>query len=73
MARHPSSRGFVLPLVAILLLALSLLFTTLLKSAGHLNPVLVRYKSDFEEFYRAESAVLLHLQGFPSGKKRGQA
>ena len=67
MARHPSSRGFVLPLVAILLLALSLLFTTLLKSAGHLNPVLVRYKSDFEEFYRAESAVLLHLQGFPSG------
>jgi hypothetical protein len=44
-----------------------LLFTTLLKSAGHMNPVYARFKSDFENFYRAESAVLLHLQGFPSG------
>ena len=67
MARRPSSRGFVLPLVAILLLALTLLFTTLLKSAGRVNPVLARYKADFEEFYRAESALLLHLQGFPAG------
>ena len=66
MVRRPSSRGFVLPLVAILLFALILLFTTLLKSAGRLNPVLARYKSDFETFYKAESAVLLHLQGFPS-------
>ena len=66
MVRRPSSRGFVLPLVAILLFALTLLFTTLLKSAGRLNPVLARYKSDFETFYKAESAVLLHLQGFPS-------
>ena len=62
----PSSRGFVLPLVAILLLSLTLLFTTLLKSTGKLNPVLARYKSDFEQFYRAESAVLLHLHGFPA-------
>ena len=61
-----SSRGFVLPLVVTLLLALTLLFTTLLKSAGQLNPVLARYKSDFVEFYNAESAVLLHLQRFPS-------
>ena len=61
-----SSRGFVLPLVVTLLLALTLLFTTLLKSAGQLNPVLSRYKSDFVEFYNAESAVLLHLQRFPS-------
>lgn len=66
MVRH-SSRGFVLPLVAVLLLSLTLLFTTLLKSAGHMNPVYARFKSDFENFYRAESAVLLHLQGFPSG------
>ena len=66
MARPPNSRGFVLPLVVILLLSLMLLFTTLLKSTGKLNPVLSRYKSDFEEFYKAESAVLLHLQGFPS-------
>ena len=65
MAR-PSSRGFVLPLVAILILSLTLLFTTLLKSTGRLNPVLVHYKSDFEEFYKAESAVLLHMQGFPA-------
>lgn len=64
---RPSSRGFVLPLVAILLLSLTLLFTTLLKSAGHMNPVYARFKSDFENFYKAESAVLLHLQGFPSG------
>lgn len=64
---RPSSRGFVLPLVAVLLLSLTLLFTTLLKSAGHMNPVYARFKSDFENFYRAESAVLLHLQGFPSG------
>ncbi len=64
---RPSSRGFVLPLVAVLLLSLTLLFTTLLKSAGHMNPVYARFKSDFENFYKAESAVLLHLQGFPSG------
>lgn len=64
---RPSSRGFVLPLVAVLLLTLTLLFTTLLKSAGHMNPVYARFKSDFENFYKAESAVLLHLQGFPSG------
>ena len=67
MAWHPNSRGFVLPLVAVLLLSLTLLFTTLLKTAGKSNPVMVRYKSDFVEFYKAESAVLLHLQGFPSG------
>lgn len=64
---RPSSRGFVLPLVAVLLLSLTLLFTTLLKSAGHMNPMYARFKSDFENFYKAESAVLLHLQGFPSG------
>jgi len=64
---RPSSRGFVLPLVAVLLVSLTLLFTTLLKSAGHMNPVYARFKSDFENFYKAESAVLLHLQGFPSG------
>ncbi len=64
---RPSSRGFVLPLVAVLLLSLTLLFTTLLKSTGHMNPVYARFKSDFENFYKAESAVLLHLQGFPSG------
>jgi hypothetical protein len=56
-----------LPLVAILLVSLALLFTSLLKSTGWLNPVLLRYKSDFENFYKAESAVLLYLQGFPSG------
>lgn len=66
MALHSSSRGFVLPLVAILLFSLTLLFTTLLKSAGWLNPALGRYKADFENFYRAESAVMLHMQGFPS-------
>ncbi len=64
---RPSSRGFVLPLVAVLLLSLTLLFTTLLKTVGHMNPVYARFKSDFENFYKAESAVLLHLQGFPSG------
>ena len=66
MAILPNSRGFVLPMVAILLLSLTMLFTILLKTGGKLNPVLSRYKSDFEAFYRAESAVLLHLQGFPS-------
>ena len=55
---RPSSRGFVLPLVAVLLLSLTLLFTTLLKSTGHMNPVYARFKSDFENFYKAESAVL---------------
>ena len=54
-------------MVAILLLSLTLLFTALLKTGGKLNPVLLRYKSDFDAFYKAESAVLLHLHGFPSG------
>ena len=67
MASRPSSSGFVLPLVTVLLVSLMLLFSLLLKTAGRMNPVLVRHKMDFERFYSAESAVLLHLVGFPSG------
>jgi len=67
MVVRPSSRGFVLPLVAVLLFSLMLLFTMLLKTTGKMNPVLLKHKADFEKFYNAESAVLLHLQGFPSG------
>ena len=67
MARLPDSRGFVLPLVAVLLFSLMLLFSLLLKTTGKMNPVLLRHKTDFENFYKAESAVLLHLQGFPAG------
>ena len=67
MARIPDSRGFVLPLVAVLLFSLMLLFTVLLKTAGRLNPALLRHKTDFENFYKAESAVMLHLRGFPPG------
>jgi hypothetical protein len=52
--------------VAVLLFSLMLLFTLLLKTTGKLNPVLLRHKADFENFYKAESAILLHLQGFPS-------
>ena len=67
MASLPNSRGFVLPLVAVLLFSLMLLFSLLLKTTGKMNPVLLRHKADFENFYKAESAVLLHLQGFPPG------
>ena len=67
MASRPDCRGFVLPLVAVLLFSLMLLFTLLLKTTGKMNPVLLRHKADFENFYKAESAVMLHLQGFPSG------
>ncbi len=67
MAKIPDSRGFVLPLVAVLLFSLMLLFTMLLRTAGRLNPVLLKHKADFENFYNAESAMMLHLRGFPSG------
>ena len=67
MHQFPNNHGFVLPLVIVLLLSLLLLFTVLLNAASGLNPVLSRYKVEFEKFYKAESAVLLHLQGYPSG------
>ena len=62
-----SARGSVLPLVLGVLLVLSILVTSMLRLPGPLRRTVVLVAKETQEMYRAESAVLLKLEGFPEG------
>ena len=62
-----SVRGSVLPLVLGVLLVLSILVTSMLRLPGPLRRMVALVAKETQEMYRAESAVLLKLEGFPDG------
>ncbi|MBO6075788.1 MAG: hypothetical protein J6P15_01475 [Fibrobacter sp.] len=60
-----SKRGAVLPLVLGILLAVTLLLTSLLQTPGGLRRVALRRAQMQQQIYDAESALIAHLEGFP--------
>ncbi len=68
MLKPPIARksGYVLPLVAMLLLALTLLFTALLHVPGNIRRYANRAAATLQNIYDAESAIMLHLRGIPA-------
>lgn len=62
-----SVRGSVLPLVLGVLLVLSIFVTSMLRLPGPLRRTVAVVAKETQEMYRAESAVLLKLEGFPDG------
>ena len=60
-------RGAVLPLVLGILLAVTLLLTSLLQMPGGLQRVALRRAQMQQQIYDAESALIAHLEGFPEG------
>lgn len=59
--------GAVLPLVLVILLAVTLLLTSLLQTPGGLRLVALRRAQMQQQIYDAESAVIAYLEGFPEG------
>ena len=60
-----SRRGAVLPLVLGILLAVTLLLTSLLQLPGGLRRVALRHAQMQQQIYDAESALIACLEGFP--------
>ena len=66
LSRKPTC-GSVLPLVLGVLLVLSILMTAMLRLPGVLRRTVTLVANETQEMYRAESAVLAKLNGFPEG------
>ena len=62
-----SRRGAVLPLVLGILLAVTLLLTSLLQMPGGVRRVAMRNAQQQQQIYDAESALIAYLEGFPEG------
>ena len=60
-------RGAVLQLVLGIILAVTLLLTSLLQMPGGLQRVALRRAQMQQQIYDAESALIAHLEGFPEG------
>ena len=59
--------GAVLPLVIGILLAVTILLTSLLQMPGGVRRVAVRSAQKQQQIYDAESALIAYLEGFPEG------
>ena len=59
--------GAVLPLVLGILLAVTILLTSLLQMPGGVRRVAVRSAQKQQQIYDAESALIAYLEGFPEG------
>lgn len=59
--------GAVLPLVLGILLAVTILLTSLLQMPGGVRRVAMRSVQKQEQIYDAESALIAYLEGFPEG------
>ena len=59
--------GAVLPLVLGILLAVTVLLTSLLQMPGGVRRVAVRSAQKQQQIYDAESALIAYLEGFPEG------
>ena len=59
--------GAVLPLVLGILLAVTILLTSLLQMPGGVRQVAVRSAQKQQQIYDAESALIAYLEGFPEG------
>lgn len=68
MSRH----GAVLPLVLGILLAVTILLTSLLQMPGGVRRIAMRSAQKQQQIYDAESALLAYLEGFPEGYFRGE-
>lgn len=60
-------RGAILPFVMGIVLAVTLLLTSLLQMPGGMRLSALRYLKKQQEVYDAESALLAYLNGFPEG------
>ena len=60
-------RGAVLPLVLGILLAVTLLLTSLLQMPGGVRRIAMRCAQKQQQIYDAESALIARLEGFPEG------
>ena len=67
-----SRRGAVLPLVLGILLAVTLLLTSLLQMPGGVRRVAMHRAQKQQQIYDAESALIAYLEGFPEGYFRGE-
>ena len=67
-----SRRGAVLPLVLGILLAVTLLLTSLLQMPGGVRRVAKHRAQKQQQIYDAESALIAYLEGFPEGYFRGE-
>lgn len=63
--------GFVLAFTLGIILALTLLFATLLGLPGNVRRQAMRVAADVQEVYDAESSLLLHLAGIPHSAVAG--
>ena len=63
--------GFVLAFTLGIILALTLLFATLLGLPGNVRRQAMRVAADVQEVYDAESSLLLHLAGIPHSAVTG--
>lgn len=63
--------GFVLAFTLGIILALTLLFATLLGLPGNVRRQAMRVAADVQEVYDAESSLLLHLAGIPHSVAAG--
>lgn len=66
-----SKRGAVLPLVLGILLAVTLLLTSLLQMPGGVRRVAMHCAQMQQQIYDAESALIAYLEGFPEEYFRG--
>ena len=64
--------GAVLPLVIGILLAVTILLTSLLQMPGGVRRVALRSVQKQQQIYDAESALIAYLEGFPEGYFRGE-
>ena len=65
--RHGVKSGAVLPLVLGILLAVTILLTSLLQMPGGVRRVALRNTQKQQQIYDAESALIAYLEGFPEG------
>ena len=62
-----NKRGFALPFILAIILALTILYAGLLWATGGLSRQTARYVASVQAVYDAESAIIAALSGFPDG------
>ena len=66
-----NKRGFALPFILAIILALTILYAGLLWATGGLSRQTARYVASVQAVYDAESAIIAALSGFPDGHFAG--